>query len=75
MGTGVSLQVKGVVEPLSAEGAEVPLRVAVALHVAVEETLKAEDLGTEAALELGRVSLGPGWRHLVQPSRLNWISG
>ena len=75
VGAGVPLQVKGVVEPFAAEGAEVSLGVAVALHVAVEETLEAEDLGTEAALELGRITLCPRGRHLVQPSGLHWISG
>jgi hypothetical protein len=35
----VSFQVKRVVEALSAEGAEIPLDVAVTLHVSVEEAL------------------------------------
>jgi hypothetical protein len=69
------LQVKGIIEAFATEGAEVSLGVAVALHVAVEEALEAEDLGTEAALELGRVTLSPGRRHLVQPSGLHRISG
>ena len=55
VGAGVPLQVKGVVEAFAAEGAEVSLGVAVALHVAVEEPLEAEHLGADAALELGRV--------------------
>ena len=38
----VSLQVEGVVEPLAAEGAEVSLHVAVALHVPVEQPLQRE---------------------------------
>lgn len=75
MGAGVPLQVKGIIEPFAAEGAEVSLGVAVALHVTVEEALQAEDLGTEAALELGWVSLSSGWRHLVQSSGLHRIVG
>ena len=36
---GVALQVKGVIEALSAECAEIPLGVAVALHVPVQQSL------------------------------------
>ena len=44
MGSCVTLQVKGIVEALSAERAEIPLGVAVTLHVAIQKTLQAEDL-------------------------------
>jgi len=56
---GVALQVERVVEALSAEGAEIPLGVAVALHVAVQQSLQSELLGARSALELGRVRIGP----------------
>ena len=36
----VSLQIKGVVKPFSTESTEVPLGIAVALHVSVEESLQ-----------------------------------
>ena len=36
---GVALQVKGVIEALSAECAEIPLGVTVALHVPVQQSL------------------------------------
>ena len=56
---GVALQVKGVIEALSAEGAEIALGVAVALHVPVQQSLQGELLGAYPALELGRVRVGP----------------
>lgn len=43
----VPLQIEGVIEALAAEGAEVPLHVAVTLHVAVEQPLQREALGAE----------------------------
>jgi len=64
---GVSLQVKSIIESLSTEGAQVTLGVAVALHVAVEESLKTEDLGTEPALKLGGIVLRSCWRKFFQP--------
>ena len=48
MRAGVPFEVEGVVEPLAAEGAEVPLDVAVALHVPVEEALQRERLLTHS---------------------------
>ena len=72
---GVPFQVKCVVEALAAEGAEVALSVAVALHVAVEEALEAEHLGTHTALELGGVCVWPHGREaLLQPHQLRGIS-
>jgi hypothetical protein len=45
----VSLQVEGVVESLAAEGAEVPLHVAVAFHVAIQQAQQAEGFLTHPA--------------------------
>ena len=56
---GVALQVKGVIEALSAEGAEIALGVAVALHVPVQQPLQRELLRACPALELGRVRVRP----------------
>ena len=55
MGSRVPLQIKCVVESLAAECAEVPLGVAVALHVPVQQPLEAESFATDAARELGGV--------------------
>jgi hypothetical protein len=46
MGARMTLQIKGVVEPLAAEGAEVPLHVTVALHVPVQQPLQRKRLLT-----------------------------
>jgi len=75
MCTSVTLQIKGVVESFSTEGAKVSLRVTVALHVTVEEPLKGEDLGTETALELGWIHIGAGQWHLFNPASVHRISG
>ena len=75
MSSRVPLEVKCVIESLSAEGAEIPLDVAVALHVPVEEALEAEHLGTHTALELGGVCVWPHGREaLLQPHQLRGIS-
>ena len=55
VGSRVSLQIKCVVESLAAECAEVPLGVAVALHVPVQQPLEPESFATHAARELGGV--------------------
>lgn len=56
MCASVSLEVECVVEALAAESAEVPLDVAVALHVPVEQSLQGERFGADSAAELaGRV--------------------
>ena len=52
MSTSVPLQVKSVVETLSAEGAQVSFCITVALHVPVEEPLEVERLRTHPAREL-----------------------
>ena len=65
MSSRVSLQIEGVVEPLAAEGAEVSLGVAVALHVPVEQPLQREALATHAARELAGVRLAPQRRQLL----------
>jgi len=59
MSSRVSLQIEGVVEPLAAEGAEVSLGVAVALHVPVEQPLQREALAHVPAPELARVVVTP----------------
>lgn len=52
VGPGVPFQIEGVVEALSAEGAQVSFDVAVALHVTVQKSLEAELLAAHAAGEL-----------------------
>jgi len=66
MGSRVPLQIKCVVESLAAECAEVPLGVAVALHVPVQKTLQAERFATHATRELARVRLTPEGRQLLR---------
>ena len=51
----MSLQIKSVIETFATEGAQISLDVAVALHVAVQQSLEAEGLGAHSALELARV--------------------
>ena len=71
----VALEVKGVVESLSAEGAQVPLDITVTLHVPVEEPLQTEDLGADPTLELGRVRLRPNSGNAVRPHDLRSVGG
>ena len=71
----MTLQIEGVIESFSAEGAKVSLCVTVTLHVTVEEPLEGEDLGTKTALELGRIHVVAGHRHLFNPTSLHGISG
>lgn len=52
VGAGVALKVKGIIEAFATESAQVTLDVRVALHMAVEESLQAERLGTHATHEL-----------------------
>lgn len=52
VGSGVSLQVEGVVEALAAERAEVSLDVRVAFHVTVQQALKREVLRADSAAKL-----------------------
>ena len=61
----MSLQIKGVVEAFSTEGAKVPLGVRVALHVPVEESLEGEGLGAGPTLEFGRIGGCPHGRELL----------
>lgn len=61
VGADVSLEVEGVVEALAAVGARVALDVRVALHVPVQESLEAELLAADRALErvaVGQVDVG-----------------
>lgn len=51
MGAHVSLEVEGVIEALPAVGAEVPLDIIVALHVAVQHALVGEGLLADVACE------------------------
>ena len=74
MSSRVSLQIEGVVEPLAAEGAEVSLGVAVALHVPVEQPLQREALATHAARELAGVRLAPQRRQLLHLLLLGHVS-
>lgn len=53
----MSLEVEGVVEALAAEGAEVALHVAVALHVPVEEPLEGEALCAQVTREARRLAI------------------
>ena len=55
MGSCVPLQIKCVVETLATECAEVPLGVAVTLHVPVQQPLEGESFATRATRELARV--------------------
>ena len=75
MRPSVALQVKRVVEALSAEGAEIPLDVAVALQVPVQQTLQSEQFAADAALELGGVGLRPQRRHLLSPNEFGRVGG
>ena len=52
MSSCVSFQVKGVVEALSTEGTKIAFHITVALHVSVQESLQAEPLLADFALEL-----------------------
>lgn len=58
MSSRVPLQVERVIEALSAESAQVPFDVRVALHVPVQQTLQVKGLGADAADKLIRVVLG-----------------
>ena len=55
MGSRVSLQIKCVVETFATECAEVPLGVAVALHVPVQQPLEGERFAARPTRELARV--------------------
>ena len=55
MGSRVPLQIECVVESLAAECAEVPLGVAVALHVPVQQPLEGERFAARPTRELARV--------------------
>ena len=72
---GVALQVKGVIEALSAECAEIPLDVAVTLEVPVQQTLKSEEFAADATSKLGWVRLWPQWGHLLSPNELGRVAG
>ena len=52
MSSCVSFQVERVIEAFSAEGTKIALHVAVAFHVSVQESLQAESLLADFALEL-----------------------
>jgi len=58
MSSCVSFQVERVVEAFSTEGTKIAFHVAVAFHVSVQESLQAESLLADFALELA-VLLGP----------------
>lgn len=52
MSSGMSLQIEGIVEALSAEGAQVSFDVRVTFHVTVEETLQIEAFTANVTSEL-----------------------
>lgn len=58
VGPDVAFQIKGVVEALPAEGAQVPLHLAVALDVPVQHALQAEALAAQLAGVHGGVGAG-----------------
>ena len=64
MSPGVPFQIEGVIEALAAEGAQVALRVTVALHVPIQQPLEAENLRAHPALEFAGVALRPCWWQL-----------
>ena len=65
MSSGVSLQVKGVIEAFPTEGAEIPLDVTVTLHVSVKKSLKGESFAADPAPELaGILVTSLGWKLL-----------
>ena len=70
MSSCVSFQVEGVIEAFSAEGTKIALHIAVAFHVSVEESLQAETLLADFALELA-VLLRSHWLRFLRlwPSR------
>ena len=43
MGSGMSFQVKGVIEALATKSAKVPLSVAMTFHVTIKQPLQSED--------------------------------
>jgi len=55
MGSRVPLQIKCVVETFATECAEVPLGVAVALHMPVQQPLEGERFAARPTRELARV--------------------
>jgi hypothetical protein len=61
MRSGVSFQIKGVIETLPAEGAKVALDVRMAFHVPIQQPLEGETLGAKTAGEfVGIVRIGSG---------------
>lgn len=75
----VPLQVEGVIEALTAEGAQVPLYLVVALKVTVEHALQAEALTTQVTVVNHRVVARAGGklgaeRECVRSQGLTWES-
>ena len=68
MRSNVTLEIKGVVEALAAEGAVVPLGGAVALHVPIQEALQGKHLVADFAEE-GVVAEGDPTRQVVAVPR------
>ena len=60
MGSGMSFQIKGVIEAFATKGTEIPLGITVTLHVSVQKPLQTEDFRAQAALKLGWVTLRSG---------------
>lgn len=59
VGPHMSLQVKGVIEALPTEGAQVPLHLTVALHMAVEHALQTEAFSTQLTVMHCGLAAGP----------------
>jgi hypothetical protein len=60
VGSRVSLQIEGVVESFAAERAQVSLHVRVTFHVTVQQALKGEVFGADAANEFSILVLSGG---------------
>jgi len=75
MCSGMSFQIKCVVESFAAECAQVTLGVTVTFHVSVQQSLQGEDLGALPALKFGWVRLWPDWGQLLNWNLLIGIGG
>ncbi len=63
MCSGVSFEIKSIIEPLATEGAEVPLDITMTFDVAVEQSLQWEKLMANSAHKLIILSLHSCKRH------------
>ena len=56
MSASVSFQIKGVIKAFATKGAQVSLGITVALHMPIEEPLKAKVFRAHTTLKFGRVN-------------------